>query len=206
MNDKPAIVSRAALCFTLLLAATSAGCAPEEASTGEAAGAESAETDTSQSALCFLPPTLPASYSADETVTVDWYSDGEEIKVNSPSSGYGNGECDRFAVKYVNIENARVRAGVTIANQADCQNTTVSAQFYTRTSPTSGWTLGESVSVQGVWTQGACKTVTDTFSAPWPIEDILVRGQVRRFLPGNPISGYTNLRVSIIGTAPDLPN
>jgi hypothetical protein len=198
MNDKPAIVARTALCFTLLLAAASTGCALEETSKEESAGAEEAEeaeTDTLPSALCFFSPVLSANYSADESVTL---GHEEQVKVNSPSSGYGNGECDRYAVRYINAESIQVRAGVQITNQADCQNTTVKAQIYNRSGSNSAWTLSESDSTNGVWSQGACQT--SVHFTNWPPDQTLVLGQVRRFLPGSPLSGYTNLRVSVTGT------
>jgi hypothetical protein len=201
MNDKPAIVARTALCFTLLLAAASTGCALEETSKEESAGAEEAETDTLQSALCFLSPTLPANHSVDKSVTLVNFS-SDQVKVTSPFSGYGNGECDRYAVRYVNAESVHARAGVQITNQADCQNTTVSAQFYARSDSNSAWTLYESDSVNGVWSQGACQA-TASFTPTWSPGQTLVRGQVRRFLPGSPFSGYTNLRVSVTGTGSD---
>ncbi len=197
MNDKLAIVTRTALCFTLLLAATGTGCAPEETPKEESVQTEGAETDTVQSALCFFSPVLPANYSADESVTLE-KNTNDQVKVNSPSSGYGNGECDRYGVRYINAQHVQARAGVQITNQADCQNTTVKAQYYNRSNSSSTWSLSESDSVTGVWSQGACQT-TVSFSN-LPHEQVLVLGQVRRFLPGSPFSGYTNLRVSVTGT------
>ena len=194
---KPATSMFRCLAYSLVAAAAlfATGCAVEDDLQDSDADLEDEALGEASSEICLSPP--PPGYDTSRTLAV--VNDFEEV--SSPSGGYGSGACDYYGVRFINGDEGRVRPYALPTSESACEETTVTAKFYTRSG--SSWVHQQTTSRTGVWSGGACTNLS-IYADPGGALDLLVIGQQRRESLGGGIGTQYNSRINIAGWSPTL--